>query len=392
MSFRELSRRPKRQNLLKTLPRSAFLLFLFASVFFCPKSPAEGIPIVERVHSLEEERRFYSSKEKFFHGIAGVELLYWKADIDGAAYATTSKLVQANGTSGNLNTHVKTRTPHFSYDPGFRLTFGIQSPFDLFDVVFVWTRFYTEGDDRAHGTLVPAIAVPGDKIIFDDIGLVKAFTSIPNRAKTECHFKGNLLDVQLGRGIEVSDAFFFRPYFGVRAVGSDLDWTISVARTFIFPGIFGQESTRLKVDNDFYAVGGLFGMFVDWKLPMGFGITSRAAGALVYGRTSESTHQEFIFVPPFSRTQIEKNYKAHNSSHSVKGLWELFGGIYWQSKIPKPKKYQTGTRHFKVRLIAGYEFQQWPEIAQKTNVQVSRERERFSLGFQGFTGGIVMIY
>jgi hypothetical protein len=371
---------------------SSLKWILFTFVFLYLKGTAQEIPIVERVRSLEEERGYYSSREKLFRGILGAELLYWKADIDGVAYATTSKLVKANGGFGNLNTSVKTRTPHFSYDPGFRLTLGVQSPFDLFDVVLVWTRFYTEGHDRAHGTRVPAIAVPDDQLIFDDIGLIKTFTSIPNNAKAECHFKGNLFDVQLGRGIEMSDHFFFRPYFGVRAVWSDLNWNISVTRTFIFPEIFGQESTQLKVNNDFRAVGGLFGMFVDWKLPMGFGVTSRAAGALVYGRTSESTHQDFIFVPPFSGIQIEQDYKAHNSFHSVKGLWELFGGVYWQSEMPKQKKYQTGTRHFQVRLIAGYEFQQWPTIAQKTNVQVSRERERFSLGFQGFSGGIAMVY
>lgn len=359
---------------------------------FFLKGFAQELPIVERIQSLEEERGYYSKKKRVFHVILGAELLYWKADVDGVAYATTSKLVEADGAFGNLSTNVKTRTAHFEYDPGFRLIFGVQSPFDLFDIVLMWTRFCTEGHDHAHGSLVPATAVPGDKILFDGIGVIKPLTSIPNQAKTECHFKGNMLDVQLGRGMELSEKFFFRPYFGVRAVCGDMDWEISVIRNFVFPGAFGQESTRLKVDNDFRAIGGLFGMAADWQLPWGFGISARGAGALVYGRVVEATHQDFVFVPPLSQTKIKQGYQAHNSFHSVKGLWGLFGGIYWQSNVPKPKKHQTKATYFRLRLTAGYEFQHWPTIAQKTNVQFSRERERFSIGFQGFTGGISMIY
>jgi len=373
------------------ISRSTTLLLLFFVPFFL-EGLTQELPIVERVRSLEEERGYYSKKEKFFHGILGVELLYWKMDVDGVAYATTSKRVNKTGALGHLSTNVKTRTPHFEYDPGFRLILGMQSPFDLFDIVLVWTRFCTEGHDRAHGTLVPVIPSPQDKIIFDAIGLIKELTSIPNRAKTECNFKGNLLDVQLGRGMELSEKFLFRPYFGVRAVWSELNWDISVTRNFIFPSAIGQESTQLKVDNDLNAVGGLFGMLMDWKLPMGFGIQARGAGALVYGRTLEATHQDFVFVPSFSQMKLKQDYKAHNSFHSVKGLWEFFGGIYWQSHVPKPKKYQVKTKHFRMRLTAGYEFQQWPTTAQKTNTQFSRERERFSMGFQGFMGGLSIIY
>ena len=369
---------------------SRCILLIF--VFFFLEGFAQELPIVERIRSLEKQRGYYPKKERVFHEIVGAELLYWKANVDGVAYATTSKLVEAAGALGNLSTNVKTRTPHFEYDPGFRLILGVQSPFDLFDVVFVWTRFCTEGRDQAHGTLVPEAPRPGDKIIFDDIGLIKNLTSIPNHAKTECHFKGNLLDLQLGRGMELSEKFLFRPYFGVRAIWADIDWKILLTRDFILPEPFGQESTRLKIDNDFHAVGGLFGVIVDWKLPKGFGIQARGAGALVFGRTEEATRQDFIFVPAFSQTRIEQDYKAHNSFHSVKGLWELFAGIYWQSKVPKPKKYRGRIKDFRMRLTAGYEFQQWPMMAQKTNTQFSRERERFSIGFEGFTGGVSIIY
>ncbi|MGC1879124.1 MAG: Lpg1974 family pore-forming outer membrane protein [Rhabdochlamydiaceae bacterium] len=325
---------------------------LLILTFFFLKGSAQELPIVERIQALEEKRGYYSKKERVFHALIGGELLYWKADVDGVAYATT------------LGRDIKTRTPHFSYDPGFRILVGVQSPYDLFDAVLVWTRFYTEGHDRGQGS---------------DIGLIKPFTAVPNQTSAECCLKGNLLDLQLGRGMELSRDFFFRPYFGVRAVWSDVDWKI-------FSEASNQQSSELKVDNSFRAVGGLFGVFVDWKLPRGFGIATRAAGALVYGRTKEATHQEFIDA------QIEQRFRAHNSFHSIKGLWELFGGVYWQSAIAKPKKYRAKRPHFLLRIIAGYELQQWPLIAQKTNVQPLRQRDQFTLGFQGFTGGIWLVF
>ena len=348
--------------------------------------------IAERIRNIEEQRGYYPKKEKSFHGIVGAELLYWKADVDGVAYATKSRIVQAKGQPGNVSTNIQTLSPHFDYDPGFRVYLGMQSPFDLFDVVLVWTRFTTEGHDSVRGTRVSGDALPGDKVLFDGIGLIKELDTVPDHAKSSCCFKGNLLDLQLGRGIAMSKRFFFRPYFGVRALWSEIDWHIAASRHFLAPNAFAQDSTKLRVDNRFRAIGGLFGATVDWKLPMGFGITTRVAGALVYGLSVEATRQKYLFLPAFAVNPEEDHYKAHSTFHCTKGLWEVFGGFYWETRVPKPKKYRLKEKHFQLRLFMGYELQQWPYIAQKTNIQSLRERDRYSLGFEGFTGGLGVVF
>jgi hypothetical protein len=350
--------------------RRLLLLLLFLSL----RAYADVDSIAERIRKVEEQRGEYPKSQKACHGIFGAELLYWRGSVDGVAYATISKPVKGK------STNIRTLSPHFDYDPGFRLFAGIQSPFDLFDLVFVWTRFTTQGHDSTHG-----------KVILDDIGLIKELDTTPTRAKVKCRLNGNLLDMQLGRGIALSKYFFFRPYFGLRGVWIGADWRISAARP-LFPQAFAQDSTQLKVDNDFDGIGGNFGIVADWKMPMGFGIMARGAGALVYGLTEESTRQEYFFLPASSSIPEKADYKAWNSSHAVKALWELFAGIYWETRIHKPKKYHSKVKHFHVRLFAGYELQQWPYIAQKTNIQPSRERERYSLGFEGFTGGVRIIY
>ncbi|MBS0605274.1 MAG: hypothetical protein JSS60_09615 [Verrucomicrobia bacterium] len=372
-------------------------IFLLPVLFSLHGYADEEKSVTERIQFLEEQKG-YPFKKRNFQPIAEGELLYWKADIDGVAYATTSIDEHAQGAIGDTNTYFKTRTPHFSYDPGFRLGLGFESPYDLFDIFVVWTRFYTEGHDKAHGTLVPIIAIPGDKLIFDGIGLIQQMASIPNRASAECHLKSNMVDVQLARGIEVSRIFFMRPYFGIRAFSMDIDWDINVDRDFIIPGIFDQDATELKVKNEFRAAGGLIGLEMDWKFSREFGLNARGAGALVYGPSEEKTKQKYVLIPAGTATVIKQEYKAENSTHCVKGLWEIFAGIFWERRFLSKKEREPHLlpkkqpRHVVLRLYAGYEFQQWPLMGQKTNSQGNRERERFSVGFQGFTGGAKLVF
>lgn len=353
--------------------------------------------VTDRIALLEEQRGYQFKKRKF-QGIAEGELLYWKASVDGVAYATTAVVREAGGAGFNLQTSGKTRTPHFDYDPGFRLGLGLQSPYDLFDLDLVWTRFYTEGRDRAQGTFVPINAEPGDKVIVDSIGLVVPLLSIPDSASAKCGIKTNVVDVQLARGIEVSRHFFMRPFFGLRAVDLVMNWRISLERDFQFPSTIVQDDTTLKVKNDFRAAGGLIGIDLDWRFAKRFGIQTRGAGALVYGLSQEKTRQKYRFVAAGSSAESEEMFKAKNGFYTLKGLWELFAGVFWEARFfqDKPdhslgssKKYR---REMVLRIEAGYEFQQWPLIGQKTNSQLSRQRERFGLGLQGFTGGAKLVF
>ena len=192
-------------------------LLLISAAFSVNGFADEETSIKERIEFLEDKRA-YHFKKKSFKVITRGELLYWKASVDGVATATTSITRNAAGTSDQVGTHVKTRSPHFPYDPGFRIGFGIESPFDLFDFFVVWTRFFTEGNDKAHGTRIASTPSSGDKVIFGDIGLIKELVSIPNSSKAKCSVQEDLIDLQLARGIEVSEHFFMRPYFGIRGV------------------------------------------------------------------------------------------------------------------------------------------------------------------------------
>ena len=376
-----------------------FWIFLIPVTLFSMLKVAayEEKAVTDRIELLEEQRGYQFKKRKF-QGVAEGELLYWKASVDGAAYATTAVVKEAGGAAFDLEASRKTRTPHFDYDPGFRLGLGLQSPYDLFDLDLVWTRFYTEGHDSAHGTFISFNPAPGDKVIVDSIGLIMPLLSTPDSASAKCKIKTNVVDIQLARGIEVSRHFFMRPFFGVRAVDLSMNWRISMERDFQFPSLIDQSETTLKVKNDFRAAGGLIGVDLDWRFAKQFGIQTRGAGALVYGLSQEKTRQEYRFLAAGSSESSDQMFKAKNGFYTLKGLWELFAGVFWEAKFfqDKPdhslgasKKYR---REIVLRIVAGYEFQQWPLIGQKTNFQLSRERERFGLGLQGFTGGAKLVF
>lgn len=356
----------------------------------------ENRSVTEQVEWLQDERGLHF-KKGYFQPIFQGELLFWKGDVDGVAVATTSKETEIAG--GMATTNVKTRTPHFSYDPGFRVGVGVQSPGKLLDVSLLWTQFYTEGQDKAHGSLVVGGGFPGDKLILNQIGLIQELVSAPNWIGSKCHIRENLLDLELARGIKASRRFFMRPYFGLRGVLSGIRWNIKSKRNFILPSALNQDATRLRVKNDFNGVGGLFGLELDWKAPLGFGVNMRGAGSLIWGLSEEKTKQKYVFIPAGEEEGVHRVYRAGNSSHCLKALWELFIGGFWETDFSSKKAPRSllsaekkQTRKTSLRLLAGYELQHWPWFGQKTNVQSSRERERFSLGFQGFTGGAKLVF
>ena len=107
----------------------------------------------------------------------------------------------------------------------------------------------------------------------------------------------------------------------------------------------------------------------------GFGVTIQGAGSLVWGPTEEHTKQQYRFLPAGAETTEKQTFRAKNSFHSMKALWGLFGGIFWETYFSKKKltarslvvRQQRPPSSF--RVFVGYEFQQWPYVGQKTDIQ-----------------------
>lgn len=329
--------------------------------------------IEDKIKKLEEDSGIDVQPERttvFFFG----EFIYWKASLDGVAYATTAD-VELSPTDNIVLNNFKTRTVHFDYSPAFQIGMGVGLPHDHWDVSAQWLRSHSSGDDTAHGNLT---GVPGNKLIFDSIGLIEGLDTPPNKVTADCSVHLDIVDVVMGRAFLWSRYFWFRPFAGVRGAWLKLDWDISFRRPIVTPAPITQSFTDLDVDNNYSAVGFVGGFESKWNLYKGFGLFSHASASLVFGESSEKTKQKFFRIRAEESEVFEQTLNARNSTHAVKGLFDIAVGIKWETDVYK-------TKH--IHVWAGYDFFYWPNVTQKTIVQSTRVRDRADLSFQGLILG-----
>ena len=327
----------------------------------------------EKLSTLEIESGVKQRPEKTSFNIFG-DFLYWKASLDGVAYATTAKIVPSIA-GGTVTDDFKTRTVHFNYSPAFHIGAGVGLPYDHWDIAVQWLRSYSTGRDEARGALTETV---GNRVIFESIGLVQEALSFPNKAKAHCHVHLNVVDLVLGRTFLWSKYFSFRPFAGIRGAWLKLDWDISFTAPVQPAAAFPQSFTFADIKNHFNA-GGLVGGFESkWNLFGGFGFFSYATAALIYGESSEKTKQEFFSITSAGATPLEQKLTARNASHTVKGIFDIAVGLKWERDLSK---------NCRILLRAGYDFLYWPSVTQKTIVQLSRIRDRADLSFQGLVVG-----
>jgi hypothetical protein len=326
-----------------------------------------------KLKRLEEELGIKTTPPTTTFNIFG-DFLYWKASLDGVAYATTAvEVLNADGTEGF--DRFKTRMAHFEYDPGFSIGAGIGLPYDRWDIEARWLRFYTTGRDQAHGSLADAI---GNRVILDSIGMLENLLSPPSKATADCQIHLNLVDLLLGRTFLWSNYFEFKPFAGLRGAWVDIDWDIAFTRPIITPSLIDQSYAFLDVDNDFNAIGFLGGFESKWSFYKGLGLFSYATAALIYGKSSEQTKEKLFLVPALGTTTFEQTLKARNSTHAVKSVFDLALGLKWEIQFKQ---------HYGFLIRAGYEFFYWPNVIQKTIIQSNRIRDRSDLSFQGIIIG-----
>lgn len=324
----------------------------------------------DRLSRLEKESGIAPQPETttvFFFG----EFLYWKTSLDGVAYATTAKLETLPSLGVVLN-DFKTRTVHFDYTPAFRVGFGVGLPHDHWDITALWMRSFTTGRDTAHGDLF------GPKIIVDLIGLIEPLATPINEAKAKCHVHFDIVDLVLGRTFVWSDYFWFRPFGGVRGAWLRIDWDIDFLAPIVIPGSLSQGFTFFDVKNHYNAGGFVGGFETKWDFYKGLGLFSRATASLTFGKSFERSKQELFNIPARETTVFEETLRARNSTHAVKGSFDVTLGVKWEWNFYKMNQ---------LLIWAGYEFNYWPNVTQKTISQTVRSRDRADLSYEGLNVG-----
>lgn len=350
----------------------------YCVIFFLCASLYATSSIEEKLNRLEIESGIKPPPNQTSVNAFG-NFLYWKASLDGVAWATTAKVV-ARPSGGDTLDDFKTRMVHFDYSPAFQVGIGVGLPYDQWDVSVQWLRTDSTGRDHARGDLTIDV---GNKIILDEIGLIQGLLTPPNRASAHCRVHLHIIDLVLGRTFFWSKYFVFRPFAGVRGAWLKLDWDLSFTMPIQSHAPLDQTYTFADINNRFNAAGLIGGFESKWNLYRGFGLFSHATASLIYGVSSEKTKQEFFLIPAMTSDLFEQTFSAKNSTHAVKGVFDIAIGLKWEKDL---------TKRWHLLLRAGYDFFYWPAVTQKTILQITRVRDRSDLSFQGFIVGARLDY
>lgn len=202
-----------------------------------------------------------SSRKEVVSGwnfIITAEGLYWVASEDGLYYAQSGA---SSGDTFSFNGHLERIHPR--WQPGLRLGFGGNVPYDDWVTSLTWTYYRAHQTDRTRGSLLLLWAEPN---------LMASY------AAAEWTLDYNLLDFELGRPFLAGAHFSVYPFFGIRGAWLDQDFHVKSAATVNAP-----LTTRIKLENDFSGAGIRTGVNIRYTLEGNWSFFGLASGSLLYG-------------------------------------------------------------------------------------------------------------
>lgn len=168
----------------------------------------------------------------------------------------------------------KTHSPHFKWDPGFRLGLGYLFPNDWIMAVY-WTDFHSK-----------ATLNHGDNHLF----------------RWKLNF--DVVDFIIGREFCIQSCLTITPFFGVR--GARIDQTASSFELDTLLSTFDAEHNTSK----FRGVGPLAGLQANWNLGCGWGVYADFALGGLWGKYKIHLNEASTFPFGGEFSHLHKNLDA----------------------------------------------------------------------------------
>lgn len=292
------------------------------------------------------------------------DVLIWKAAQSGA-----ENWAQVFETSDNV-VNVDILRVSFGCDVGFRAGFGWCLPCDQWDTQLYYTRFHTEGKDRASTNGEIASSFLGNFYIANSDGLKTGPTY--QKAAIEWTISFNVFDWELGRDFCICQDFSLRPFIGLK--GGWINQTIdSKWQTPIFPNPdpffppipFDRAEENLK--NHFWGIGPSTGLNLkcEWATfcRHSFSLFGDFSGALLYG------HWDFRDF--YQNDKLEEVSIDVPNINGAAAMLRGFVGIGWATD------FNNQQQSFSVKL--GYEAQFWLSQLQFYSLNTGRLNNELTL-------------
>lgn len=253
------------------------------------------------------------------------DLLYWKASQQtSSTFATTVK------DSGKV-LDLEATNIDFGWKPGFRGGFLYNLDCDCWDTGLSWTYFPAKTSTQ--------FFTP-DQIVIPEFFSGFLSNNFFFGAKVDWKLALNMIDVEVGRTIDIDDSFAIRPSIGLK--GGTIHQTIDCQWNA------GFYTATEKVKNNFSGVGPSLGVDIKWNIISHLNLIGDFSTAFLWGNwkisdTYSRPSALFGLVTPTTITTSLNNSKLGTVMYKYRlGFEWIFEG------------------RFPLTLQVGYEMQFWP--------------------------------
>ncbi len=294
------------------------------------------------------------------------DFIWWRAHEDGLDYALTGVTpIIHNADKGHVH------HPHFSYEPGFKVGFGLKFRHDGWDFFAQYTRLtFDKSETKNHAKR----DADGDSNVMSNIPMPwqtgDQITFFAEEAKAKWSLDFNVLDLELGRNFWISKWLTLRPFIGMKFDWTDQDFNVEYENVSSTPfQLLNGSEIEMKMDQDQWAVGiraGLNSAYYMWKKLCIYGDFA-ISGILNDFDVSRKDEVE-------TATREWNQNHIHKSAHPVTAVLEWGLGLRFETAFHNDD--------FLFQLQAGWEEQIWFNQNQFINFSNSSTSD---LNFEGLT-------
>lgn len=172
------------------------------------------------------------------------DFLWWSANFNTPTNVDTS--------FSDSETNIKIKRPGSQWDPGVRVGLGWNTGYDNWDVQGFWTYFYNSA----------------------------------TQDHSKVSFRYNVADYEMGKAYYVSRHFMIRPFTGIHAIWTSLNYrTSSDINIFsVINSVSTVFSGTTRTELSSWGVGPRMGFNSNWGDYRGFSLLANISGSLLYGK------------------------------------------------------------------------------------------------------------
>ncbi|MBS0603561.1 MAG: hypothetical protein JSS60_00835 [Verrucomicrobia bacterium] len=228
------------------------------------------------VSANNQQSDFALFNDKNFPGFyMGADFIYWKAEEEGLEYAVDGLLYNGPAVFNSEPSKGKIHTPHFEWEPGFKVQIGYCSDEWAWDTFLNWTWLHSDAEGKAKGP-----NAFNNKTVYSIWNPVYYYFGVSKSIESDWELHYNTLDWMLARAFCIGKHFSLKPMAGVRAAWIDQDYNLDY-HGVAYPG----AEMHIRNDGDFKGAGVMGGISASWYFTRHFSFFGDAAFSLIYGHT-----------------------------------------------------------------------------------------------------------